>query len=227
MGLFGRRKPAAVAVEPDEIMPVVADPVSGRARVGEYAAPIYPLLVDTAYASEALHEHLPAEHRPVLRALECGLSVRYAFDRGGYWDYVTRSVAERIGHDDDSLHAEALAWLTQLEFTAESGGARIRLEMPEGKEDLAASLVLRAGDLWSQFGGRVDGDLVVAAAQRIALHLCGSADAESVQSLRELSGALYALVDEAKPVSSDLYVISADGALRALDKAARGNVPSD
>jgi hypothetical protein len=216
MGLFGRRKPAPTLSTPDEVVAVVADPVTGRARVGEYAAPIYPLLVDTAYSREALHEELPPEHRPVLRVLECGLSVRYAFDRGGHWDYVTRSVAERIGHDDESLHAEALAWLTQLDFYAEGGGGRLRLEMPEGKEDLAASLVLRAGDLWSQFGDRVEGDLVVAVAQRIAVHLCGSADAESVQGLRELSVALYALVDEAKPVSRELYVISADGALRAL-----------
>jgi hypothetical protein len=36
--------PVPAISTPDEVVAVVVDPVTGRSRVGEYAAPIYPLL---------------------------------------------------------------------------------------------------------------------------------------------------------------------------------------
>jgi hypothetical protein len=215
MGLFSRRKnPQPERVADEQLIPAVVDPVSGVARVGDDAAPIFPLLMDVASDGDIAIEGFPPEQQPVRTVLPSGLTVRYAFERATHWDSVNYATAERLGHTPESLHTEAMRWLTQIDFIAESMGGRIRLTMPEGREDLAASLVLRAGALREFSGSRLDGDPVIAVAQRVMVLMCGSNDTESVDSLREMAAAIYAAGD-AKPVSTALYRIDAAGQLQA------------
>jgi hypothetical protein len=216
MGLFSRRKnqePERVPAE--NLIPAVVDEARGTARVGDDAVPIFPLLVDVAADGDIVAEGISADQQPIRTVLPSGLTVRYAFERPTHWDYVNYATAERLGHTPESLHSEAVRWLTQVDFIAEAMGGRIRLTMPEGREDLAASLVLRAGSLREFYGPRLDGDPVIAVANRVIVLMCGANDTESVDSLRDMAAAIYAAGD-AKPVSTKLYRIDAAGELQLL-----------
>ena len=193
----------------------MVNPVDGAARVGEYGHPIYPLLVNPWALAD--FEVIPDPlWRPVLRRLDCGLVVAYAFDEGSQWSYVAEAVARQIGHSPETLHDEAMTWLGQVELRAESGGGRVRIQLPEGREDLTASLILRGRDLAAAFGGLVDGPLVVGIGHRVELMICSRDDTGAVDGLRELSLALYAGEGAGKPVSAELLTLDTDGTIGVL-----------
>jgi hypothetical protein len=196
-------------------VPTVVNPVDGTARVGDYGHPIYPLLVNP-WALKDFEVVPDPEWRPVLKSLDCGLVVAYAFDEGGRWSYVAKAVAQQIGHTPETLHEEAMVWLGQVEPLAETGEGRVRVKLPEGKEDLTASLILRGRELVASFGPAVDGTPVVGIGHRVELMICSIDDTDAVDGLRELSQALYSGEGEGKPVSPELYTLDASGAITLL-----------
>jgi len=207
MGLFSRRRPTDAAP-----VPVLVDPVAGTARVGADAVPLYPLVMDDR-AAASLRSRSTASDGPLLTAHDSGLTVAYVLEREAAWEYVTAATAERLGLTEAAVTAESLAWLARLAPVASGGDGRFRLEMPEGSEDLAASLILRADAVHALVDEFVAGDPVVAIGQRVAMHLCGTDDTEAVEGLRELARGLYESGDAA-PVSTALYRLGADGSAR-------------
>ena len=206
MGLFSRRRPISGAAD---AVAVVADPATGRARVGTDAVPILPLVLDDR-AAAALMARSAASNAPILAPHASGLTIAHVLDRDGAWEYVTASTAARLGHTVESLAAEALAWLALIDPIVSGGDGRFLLETPPGSEELAASLILRAGFLHTLFNEFVAGDPVIAIGQRVSMHVCGTEDADAVAGLRELARGLYNGGDAA-PVSTTLYRLGADG----------------
>jgi hypothetical protein len=90
------------------------------------------------------------------------------------------------------------------------------MKMPEGKEDLAASLILRGRELVESFGPTVEGTPVVGIGHRVELMLCSIDDADAVEGLRALSQALYSGEGDGKPVSPELYTLDASGTITPL-----------
>ena len=206
MGLFSRRRPAGGA---QEAVAVIADPVTGRARVGADAVPVYPLVLDER-ARDVLLSRFAATAEPVLGTHASGLTVAYVLERDAAWEYVTAASAARLGLDGSALAAESLAWLGRVDPVVSGGDGRFLLEAPPGREDLAASQILRADVLHDLFDEFLAGDPVVAIGHRAAMHLCGSDDLEAVEGLRMLARGLYESGDAA-PVSTGLYRLGADG----------------
>jgi hypothetical protein len=188
---------------------VVVDPVARRARVGADAAPVYPLVMDD-HLGAALRSRFPGTDEPVLDVHASGLRVAYVLERESAWEYVTAATADRLGLAGTALAAESLAQLARIDPVVSGGGGRFLLETPVGREDLAASHILRAAYLHDLFDEFVAGDPVVAIGQRVAMHVCGTEDSEAVTGLRELARGLYELGD-ASPVSTVLYRLGADG----------------
>jgi hypothetical protein len=206
MGLFSRRRPERGDLDP---VAVVVDPVAGTARVGADAVPLYPLVMDDR-TRDALLSRYAGSDRPVLDAHASGLTVAYVLERDAAWEYVTAATASRLGLTGAALAAESLAWLERVDPVVAGGDGRFLLEVPAGREDLAASLILRAAFLHDLFDEFVAGDPVVAVGQRVSMHVCGADDAESVEGLRLLARGLYDAGD-ATPVSTALYRLGADG----------------
>lgn len=206
MGLFSRRRPVSSTAD---AVAVVADPATGRARVGADAAPILPLVLDDR-AVAALLARSAASDAPILAPHTSGLTVAHVLDRDGAWEYVTASTATRLGHTVESLAAEALAWLARIDPIVSGGDGRFLLQTPPGSEELAASLILRAGFLHALFDEFVAGEPVIAIGQRVSMHVCGTEDSDAVAGLHELARGLYD-VGDAAPVSTTLYRLGADG----------------
>lgn len=207
MGLFSRRRPAD-----EDPVPVVVDPMAGTARVGADAVPLYPLVMDDR-AAASLRARSGGSDGPLLSVHDSGLTVAYVLERDAAWEYVTAATAARLRLTEAALAAESLAWLARIAPVVSGGDGRFLLEMPEGSEDLTASLILRADVLHALVDEFVAGDPVVAIGQRVAMHLCGTDDVEAVEGLRELARGLYDSGDAA-PVSTALYRLGADGSAR-------------
>jgi hypothetical protein len=206
MGLFSRRRPVSGDVD---AVAVVADPATKRARVGADAVRILPLVLDDHSVAALLTRSAPAD-APLLAPHASGLTIAHVLDRDGAWEYVTASTAARLGHTAQSLAAEALAWLARIDPIVSGADGRFLLETPPGSEELAASLILRAGFLHALFDEFVAGDPVTAIGQRVSMHVCGTEDANAVAGLRELARGLYD-GGNAAPVSTTLYRLGADG----------------
>ncbi|NQX18190.1 hypothetical protein [Rathayibacter sp. VKM Ac-2857] len=206
MGLFSPRRPVSGDVD---AVAVVANPAAKRARVGADAVRILPLVLDDRSVAVLLTRSAPAD-APILAPHASGLTIAHVLDRDGAREYVTASTAVRLRHTAESHAAEALAWLARIDPIVSGGDGRFLLETPPGSEELAASLILRAGFLHALFDEFVDGDPAVAIGQRVSMHVCGTEDADAVAGLRELARGLYDGGDAA-PVSTTLYRLGADG----------------
>ncbi|NQX03353.1 hypothetical protein HQQ82_00900 [Rathayibacter sp. VKM Ac-2856] len=211
MGLFSRRRPMSGAAD---AVAVIADPATGRARVGADAVPILPLVLDDRAVAAVLARSVLSD-APILVPHASGLTVAPVLDRDGAWEYVTASTAARLGHTSESLAEEALAWLARIDPIVSGGDGRFLLETPPGSEELAASFILRAGFLHALFDEFVPGEPVVAIGQRVSMHVCGTEDSDAVAGLHELARALYDGGDAA-PVSPTLYRLGADGSATPL-----------
>lgn len=180
MGLFSK-KPAAPTLEP-----------------------IVPLLVNDEWVASA--EVIPdVDQRPVYIPVGEKWGVSFAQDVNDSYTMVNRRVAVNAGYDDTALLKAATEHLAEIARTnlQASGDGRYRLELPE-HADLAASLILIMPLLLPSLN--LSGQPVIAIGHRIMLHVCGSDDAEGIESLRELTQSLYSS-GEAKPVTPLLYTL--------------------
>ena len=165
---------------------------------------VVPLMVNDEWIASA--DVIPdVEQRPVYIPVGETWGVSFAQDEGGSYSVVNRKTAVDAGYDDTALlkaATEQLASIARGGLQA-TGDGRYRLELP-GHEDLAASLILIMPLLLPSLP--ISGRPVIAIGHRIALHVCGSDDAEGIVGLRELAQGLYSS-GEAKPVTPLLYTL--------------------
>lgn len=199
MGLFGRRRKTASEV--------VANEETDRAGL------VVPLMAGRAWLagteeSLARIPDFPDEAKPFTAELSEELSAAYAADPQGSWEMIQRGEVEAFG-GRDALHRTAVENLLRRadDVLVEGGAGRYRVRVPS-EPDIAASLIL-APQLWRE-RMELAGDPVICAPTRVVLLVCGSEDAEAVETLHGYATAMF---DEAdgKPVTTALHTIGASG----------------
>lgn len=153
----------------------------------------------------------PAARMPfIVEALAGDLVLSYVEDTPESMSFLSPGEAERRGLDGDALRAQALnnlsKFLPELDVQGGEGRYLVRLD-----RNYDASMVLLF-ELWRD-RVQVQGDPVFAIAARDEVMVCGSEDAESLASLRDIAAQISR--SSAYNLSQDLYVFR-DGRLQMM-----------
>ncbi|WP_343701632.1 hypothetical protein [Chitinophaga sp.] len=151
------------------------------------------------------------EKRFIHRPLQGELIVVYVADSEHGMAYLSHSQVAEIGlADGEELHQTALNNLRRKlgDITYEGGGGRYAVRLDNNYD---ASLALLIEDILPNI--EINGRPVMAIPSRDELLICGDQDAESVQSLRDVAGKIFAV--NPYTISKQLYAWR-DGAIVLL-----------
>jgi hypothetical protein len=193
MGLFSRRgKPEQVSdTWPGLVVPLMAGGAWEEATA----------------ATTSQVPDFPAESLPYATTAAAGLLILCATDPHGAWQLVSVGGVDAYG-GPEALLATATANLGKRgRIQSQGNDKRVRLTLPE-ELDLSASLVL-IPEAWRATVPML-GDLAISAPTRIGLYVCAADDPEAVAELALITRAKFQ-EGEGKPVSPDLYRLSAAG----------------